>query len=101
QLEDAAAGGEDPARLVTDHETRARSRVVVVHQLEEKAETAAVAGDGLSGQALLAIVVNRTFSAVRTDEEGHGLRVASGRCVRSSSGGGAYRPAGAGRAAAT
>ena len=47
QLEDAAPDGEDARPLVADDEARAGRRVVVVHQLEEEAEAAVVARDGV------------------------------------------------------
>ena len=71
QLEDAAAGGEDARSAVAGDEPGVRRRVVVVEQLEEEAETAALTGDGLVQQALAAVVVERAVLAVRADEERH------------------------------
>ena len=71
ELEDAAADGEDPALLVADDEAGGRRRVVVVLQLEQEAEAALVACDGLVVEALLAVDVDRALLAVRADEEGH------------------------------
>src|SRR5262249_61152461 len=51
-------------------------RVVVVHQLEEEAEPAVVAGDGLVVEALLAVDVDRALLAVRADEVRHSVRLA-------------------------
>ena len=45
ELEDPAAAGDDPPVLVADHERGVRRGVVVVHQLEQKPEAAALAGD--------------------------------------------------------
>ena len=50
-----------------------RRRVVVVHQLEQEAEAAAVARDGLVEQALAAVVVDRAALAVRADEVRHAV----------------------------
>ena len=47
QLEDAAPDREDARALVGDDEARAGRGVVVVDQLEEEAEAAVAAGDGL------------------------------------------------------
>src|SRR5512133_812900 len=77
QLEDATTRGEDPPLLVADHESRAGCRVVVVDQLEEETEAAAVARDGLLRQPFLAIVIDRPFLAVRADEVGHPVKVAT------------------------
>ena len=71
QLEDAAADREDAPLLVADDEARVRRRVVVVHQLEEEAEAAVVARDGLVVEALFAIDVDRPLLAVRADEKRH------------------------------
>src|SRR5262249_37028414 len=71
QLENAAPGRQDTTLLVADDEPSVGRRVVVVEQLEQESETAAVAGDGLSGQAFLAVMVDRPLSAVRTDEVRH------------------------------
>ena len=46
QLEDAAAARQDSSFRVADDEPGVRRRVVVVHQLEQEAEPAALAGDG-------------------------------------------------------
>ena len=74
QLEHAAAEREDPPLLVARHEARRRRGVVVVHQLEEEAETAAVAGDGLVVQALEPVAVDGPLLAVRADEVRHGAQ---------------------------
>src|SRR5437867_195873 len=65
-------GDEEAAGVADDHAGRRRG-VVVVHQLEEEAEAAAVAADGRGvGQALAPVVVDRTVLAVRADEVRHG-----------------------------
>src|SRR5207237_10656448 len=79
QLEEAAPAREDAAALVADDHSRARSRVVVLHQLEQEAESAAGACDRLVEQALLAVVVDRPLLAVRADEVGHMAIVAMAR----------------------
>ena len=48
QLEDAAARGEDATVLVAGDKPGVRGRVVVVQQLEEEPEPAALARDGLA-----------------------------------------------------
>ncbi|MBA3348649.1 MAG: hypothetical protein H0T13_08830 [Actinobacteria bacterium] len=72
QLEDTAAGREHAAVAVAGDEPGVRAGVVVVEQLEEEAEAAPLAGDGLLQQALFAVVVERAVLAVRADEERHG-----------------------------
>src|SRR6266536_989204 len=79
QLEHTPARGEDPPLLIAHHEARARRRVVIVQQLEQEAEAAVVAGDGLVVQPLLAVDVDRPLFAVRADEVRHGLRLATHR----------------------
>src|SRR4051812_15926290 len=78
ELEDVAAAGEHAGLVVADQEAGARRRVVVLEQLEEEAEPAAVARDRLLGQALAAVVVDRAVLAVRADEVRHGAIVATG-----------------------
>src|SRR5207302_1702095 len=81
ELEDAPPGREDPALLVADDEAGVRRRVVVVHQLEQEAEPAALAGDGDVVDLLQPVVVDRALLAVRADEVGHPLKVATGNCL--------------------
>src|SRR6185437_9890913 len=76
QLEDPAARSEDPPIAVADDEPGVRARVVVVHQLEQKAEAAAPARDRLGRHSLEAVDVDRTVLAVRADVERHPTRVA-------------------------
>src|SRR5438105_419624 len=76
ELEDTAAGGEDPSFLVADDEAGVRRGVVVVHQLEEEAESAALAGDRDVVELLQPVVVDGALLAVGADEEGHELKVA-------------------------
>src|SRR5207302_9149962 len=78
QLEDTAAGREDATVGVADDHAGAGRRVVVVHQLEQEAEAAAVAADRRRvGQALAPVVVDRAVLAVRADEVGHASIVAA------------------------
>src|SRR5581483_9469213 len=77
QLEDAAAEGEDPALLVARDEAGRRRRVVVVHQLEEEPEPAAVAGDRFVVEALEPVGVDGALLAVRADEVRHGASLAT------------------------
>jgi hypothetical protein len=74
ELEDVAPGREHPCVLVAHHEAGVRRRVVVLEQLEEEAEAAAVARDRLLRQALHPVVVDRPVLAVRADEVGHRAR---------------------------
>jgi hypothetical protein len=60
--------------LVADDEPGVGAGVVVVHQLEEESEAAAVTGHGLLRQALFAVVVDRPFLAVRANEIRHDER---------------------------
>ena len=71
---------------VAGDEPGVRRRVVVVQQLEEEAEAAALARDRLAEQALAAVVVDRAVLAVRADEERHasGPSLACRRRVRNS-----------------
>src|SRR6266540_2428988 len=90
QLEDAAAEREHAAFPVAHHEARRGRRVVVVHQLEEEPEAAAVAADRLAvEQALEAVGVDGALLAVRADEVGHNLSVAA---PTTTSGGGSTTP---------
>src|SRR5690349_8200423 len=75
QLEDPAADREDPPVAVADDHAGRRCRVVVLHQLEQEAEAAVVAGDRLVVEALLAVNVDRPLLAVRADEVRHEARV--------------------------
>src|SRR5439155_23936114 len=77
ELEDASPGREDPSFLVADDEPRVRRRVVVVHQLEQEAEPAALAGDGHVVDLLQPVVVDRALLAVWADEVGHYSKVAT------------------------
>src|SRR5262245_32072851 len=71
QLEDAAAGGDEAAGVVARDEARVRRRVVVVEQLEQEPEAAALARDCLAQQTLPPVVVERAVLAVRADEIRH------------------------------
>ena len=62
---------DDPALLIADEEGRVGRRVVVVEQLEEEAEAAPLAGDGLAQHTLATVVIERPVLAVRADEERH------------------------------
>src|SRR5207248_7214356 len=101
QLEDAPSGGENPALLVADDKAGTGSRVVVVQQLEQEAEPAAVTRDRLPGQAFLAVVVDRPFPTVRADEIRHEMMVETGGGLRSIQRDGAGLEARAGRVSAT
>src|SRR5207248_8576281 len=73
ELEDPAATGDDAGVAVADDEAGVRGGVVVVHQLEEEPEPAAVAGDGDVVELLEAVVVDGALLAVGADEERHGV----------------------------
>src|SRR5262249_51208411 len=93
QLEDATPGGEDAAGLIADDEPGRGRRVVVVHQLEEKAEPAPATADGRRvEQALPPIVVDRPLLAIGADEVGH--RALALACPTASACGGSTRPGG-------
>src|SRR5205085_10556473 len=65
---------------VADDEAGIGRRVVVLHQLEEKAEPAVVAADRLTvEQALAPVGVDRALLAVRADEVGHGFQGSGAR----------------------
>src|SRR5205807_8748005 len=84
ELEDASTRREDPSLLVADDEPGVRRRVVVVHQLEQEAEPAALARDGNVVDLLQPVVIDGALLAVRADEVGHPLKVATGNCLRRS-----------------
>src|SRR5207247_2860749 len=77
ELEHVTAAGEHARVPVADDEPGPGRRVVVLEQLEEEAEAAALARDGLVGQPLAPVVVDRTSLAVRTDEVRHAAMVAT------------------------
>src|SRR5678815_3148938 len=58
------------------YEPRVRAWVMVLEQLEEEPEAAAMAGDRLLGQPFVPVVVDRAVLAVRTDEVRHRAMVA-------------------------
>src|SRR6266540_6823627 len=98
ELEHVPAAREHPGLLVADDESGPRGGVVVLEQLEEKAEAAALARDRLVGQPFAPVVVDRARLAVRADEVGHAAMVARAfqRLGRETSTGAGNR-AGAGR----
>src|SRR5947209_14428657 len=71
QLEHSTSGGDDATLLVTDDEARVRRGVVVVHQLEQEPEAAALACDRDVVDLLQPVVVDGSLLAVGTDEERH------------------------------
>src|SRR5207342_3342886 len=71
QLEDALAGGEHASIAIAHDEARAWGGVVVVHELEQEPEPAALTRGGLVEQTLAAVVVDRPALAVRADEVRH------------------------------
>jgi hypothetical protein len=71
QLEHAAAGCEHAPIVVADDEPGGGGGEVVLEQTEEEPEPAVSALDGLRGQALVAVEVDRAASAVWTDVQGH------------------------------
>src|SRR6266508_6386625 len=71
ELEHPASKREYAPLGVADDEPRCRRRVVVVHELEEKAEAAVAAGHCLFGEALDSVEVDGALLAVGADEPGH------------------------------
>src|SRR5207302_1422319 len=71
QLEDAAPTREHASLLIAHDEAGVRGRVVVVHQLEEEAEAAVMAGHRHVVELLEPVVVDGALLAVRADEERH------------------------------
>src|SRR5438105_391136 len=74
--------GEDARLLVAHDEPGAGRRVVVVEELEEEAEAAVMAGDGLVVEPLLAVAVDRSLLAVRADEVGHRIKASHAGALR-------------------
>ena len=80
QLEHAAPGREHPRVAVADDEARRGSRIVVLEQLEDEAESAAPALQRVrAGEPLEAVDVDRAVLAVRADVDGHGRIVGTRR----------------------
>src|SRR4029450_11678479 len=76
ELADAPPAREDAAVAVADDEPGVRPGVVVVHQLKEEPEPAALAGDRHAVDLLETVVVDRAVLAVWADEVRHSPKVA-------------------------
>jgi len=78
ELEHVPPAREDARVAVADDEARAGRRVVVLEQLEQEPEPAALARDRLLAQALAPVVVDRALLAVGADEVRHEVMVGTG-----------------------
>src|SRR5688500_1326578 len=71
ELARAAAGADQRAVLVGDEERRIGSRVVVVEEFEQEAESAVLAAPRALGEPGAALARHAAIPAVGTDEVGH------------------------------
>ena len=79
QLEDALADGQDARVAIAGQHARVRAGVEVVEQLEDEAEAAARAADGLMREAVTAVGVHRAQAAIGADEVRHRLEALRAR----------------------